>query len=317
MKEDKYSTLQFQLKLLSLIPKNKRISSKELQERLQEAGYKRDLRSIQRHLATLCEQFEQHLDCDGNKPAGYKWKEQSCGLSLPMLNEQQSLVLMLAKNHLSALLPSNIMSIMEPFFVQAERNLIYDNKYTEGHQWLEKTCIVPTSQPLIPAEIAPEIFKSVSLALYRNKWLSIAYRNQKGKEHSARVMPLALAQQGASSYLVVQYENGSILHLALHRILSAEISTMSFERPQTFNLKEYISEGHFGFGDGKKIKLTFSIAKWAGFHLTETPLSKDQITLEEDDKHYRFQATLVDTEMLNWWLAKFGDEIWDIEKIGA
>ncbi|MBN6709969.1 WYL domain-containing protein [Haemophilus haemoglobinophilus] len=315
MKEDKYSTLQFQLKLLSLIPKNKRISSKELQERLQEAGYKRDLRSIQRHLAALCEQFEQHLDCDGNKPAGYKWKEQSCGLSLPMLNEQQSLVLMLAKNHLSALLPSNIMSIMEPFFVQAERNLIYDNKYTEGHQWLEKTCIVPTSQPLIPAEIAPEIFKSVSLALYRNKWLSIGYRNQKGKEHSARVMPLALAQQGASSYLVVQYENGSILHLALHRILSAEISTMSFERPQAFNLKEYISEGHFGFGDGKKIKLTFSITKWAGFHLTETPLSKDQIILEEDDKHYRFQATLVDTEMLNWWLAKFGDEIWDIEKI--
>ena len=62
------------------------------------------------------------------------------------------------------------------------------------------------------------------------------------------------------------------------------------------------------------MKLTFSITRWAGFHLTETPLSKDQITLEESEKHYRFQATVADTDMLEWWIRRFGEEIWDIEK---
>jgi hypothetical protein len=37
--------------------------------------------------------------------------------------------------------------------------------------------------------------------------------------------------------------------------------------------------------------------------------------LEESDEHYRFQVTVLQTDMLEWWLRKFGDDIWDIVKI--
>jgi hypothetical protein len=43
-------------------------------------------------------------------------------------------------------------------------------------------------------------------------------------------------------------------------------------------------------------------------------LSLDQVILEKTDEHYRFQATLHESEMLDWWIASFKDNIWDVEK---
>ena len=41
-----------------------------------------------------------------------------------------------------------------------------------------------------------------------------------------------LFSQGPSSYVVAEYEHGDILHLALHRLLEVNVSTMQFERPK-------------------------------------------------------------------------------------
>lgn len=155
----------------------------------------------------------------------------------------------------------------------------------------------------------------MSQALFQNKLIHIEYQNQFGKKHSATIMPLAIAQQGASIYLVCRYDGYDDNRLlALHRIRKAEISTFTFERPKDFNLQAYQNDGHLGFGGGEKVRLTFSISRSAGFHLTETPLSKDQKILEESDEHYRFQATVANNDMLKWWIRKFGEDIWDIEK---
>ncbi|MGC7559470.1 helix-turn-helix transcriptional regulator [Pasteurella sp. PK-2025] len=314
MKDDKLNTLQFQLELLRLIPKSRRIGSKELQEKLRDSGYERDLRSIQRHLASLYEQFRYDLDCDGKKPAGYKWKENSSGLNLPLLNEQQSLVLMLARDQLKTLLPANIMKSMEPFFEQAKRNLLEDDAKKAGSEWLGKVAIAPTSQPLRPAKINQAFFAKISTALYQNKMLNIRYKNPQGKQHSAQIKPLALVQQGPSCYLVAQYEDGNIFHLALHRFMEVEASTFTFQRPKEFNLKKYMDEARFGFGMGKKIRLTFHIDRLQGFYLLETPLSDDQTILEQQDDYYVIQATVVESAMLDGWLASYGEEIWQVKK---
>ena len=105
-----------------------------------------------------------------------------------------------------------------------------------------------------------------------------------------------------------------IRHLAVNRIKSAKISTFDFNRPDDFDLQAYIQKGHFGMGDGGQVRLSFCIGKNQGFHLTETPLSTDQI-IQEYDSHYHIEATVNDTEMLDWWLAKFGDDVWEIQKV--
>lgn len=307
-------TTLLQLEILRRIPKLPgKIDAKSLHEDLTDAGFERDLRSIQRTLKTLCEHFE--IECDErSKPFGYSWKLNAKGLDLPILNEQQSLLLKLAEQQLKYLLPANIMSYMKPFFEQADR-LVSGSKDKPEYQWLNKVCVTPTSLPLIPAQVKDDIFAAVSQALFQNRLLHIEYQNPKGKKHAATIMPLAIATQGATIYLVCRYEgyNDNRL-LALHRIRKASMSTFTFERPKDFNLKTYQNDGHLGFGNGEKIRLSFSIQHDAGFHLTETPLSKDQKILEENDEYYRIQATVAQNDMLEWWLLKFGEDIWDITR---
>lgn len=311
-----------QLEILRMIPKlPDSIEARIILKKLTESGFNRDLRSIQRTLQTLCQHFDD-LECnDDNKPYTYYWKERSVGFALPVLNEQQSLLLKLAEQQLKYLLPANIMSSMKPFFDQADRMVSgksHNGKEKPTHQWLDKVCVTPTSLPLIPAKVKEDIFSAVSQALYQNKLLKIEYQNPSGKKYPATIMPLAIAQQGASIYLICRFDGFSDTRmLAMHRIRKAEMSTFSFERPKDFNLQTYQEEGHLGFAsyhDIRKIRLTFSITKWAGFHLTETPISKDQKILEESDEYYRFQATISENDMLEWWILKFGEDIWDIER---
>ena len=94
---------------------------------------------------------------------------------------------------------------------------------------------------------------------------------------------------------------------------SAEVSTMGFDRPPEFDLKKYDDDGRFGFGEGERVRLTFRIQKPNGFHLLESPLSKDQKVKELDDE-YEITATVVDTGQLNWWLRGFGGAVRGVEK---
>ena len=303
------------IELLRLIPRHGKTTAAELQQRLADIGFERDVRTIQRHLETLSTHFDD-LECDmGSKPYGYRWKSHSHGLNLPILNEQESLLLMLAKEHLARLLPVQLLSFMQPFFEQAHRKLVLDAAGKPERAWLEKIGVAPTSQPLLPPKLADGVLEAVSSALFHDRKLDLVYRNQDGFMKDYRVWPMALVQQGSVLYLVVYFEGHTDLrHLALHRILEAEASQFRFERPQGFDLKRYIEQASFGFGSGHSIRLRFSIRRGAGLHLTETPLSADQQILEESKQHYRFQATVIDSEMLVWWLRKFGDDVWDIEQ---
>ncbi len=88
---------------------------------------------------------------------------------------------------------------------------------------------------------------------------------------------------------------------------------MGFERPQEFDLKKYDDDRRFGFGEGERIRLSFRIDKPYGFHLLESPLSRDQQVREMNDE-YEITATVVDTEQLNWWLRGFGGAVRNVLK---
>ena len=89
---------------------------------------------------------------------------------------------------------------------------------------------------------------------------------------------------------------------------SPRASTLTFERPKDFDLKQYDDDGHFGYGDGQHVRLSFHIEKEAGLHLLESPLSADQQVMELEDA-YEITATVVDSAMLEWWLRGFGEVV--------
>ncbi len=310
---DNQETLVFALELLRRIPRKSKVTAKELQVQLQGAGLKKNLRTVQRQLKMLNERFD--IECDDReKPYGYRWKEQAEGFSVPRLSLQDSLLLTLAEQYLRKILPARLMKSMKGFFTQARYELEYHSGRHPEQEWLSKVRIVDTTQPLLPPKIKPDVLEAVSNALYENKWLKLKYENADGKRGNYRVMPLGLAQQGPRLYLVCRFQDfDNERSLALHRIISAEVSTMSFDRPSEFDLKKYDDDGRFGFGEGERIRLTFRIAKPNGLHLLESPLSKDQQVTELDEE-YEITATVVDTEQLNWWLRGFGDTVKDVEK---
>ena len=306
-------TLVFALELLRRIPRQGKVTAGKLHSQLQEAGFNKGLRTVQRQLKYLSEHFD--IECDDReKPYGYRWKEQSEGFCVPRLSLQDSLLLTLAQQYLRSILPARLMHSMEGFFTQAKCELTRSGRKQPEREWLSKVRIVDTTQPLLPPKIRGGVLDAVSNALYENKWLKLNYENADGKRGNYRVMPLGLAQQGPRLYLVCRFQDfDNERSLALHRIISADVSTMSFERPPEFDLKKYDDDGRFGFGEGERIRLTFRIQKPNGFHLLESPLSKDQEVKELDDE-YEITATVVDTEQLNWWLRGFGKAVKNVQK---
>jgi predicted DNA-binding transcriptional regulator YafY len=168
----------------------------------------------------------------------------------------------------------------------------------------------------MPPKIDPAVFDQISNALYGNQWLEVDYKNAAGKQTSTRVMPLGLAQQGPRMYLVCRFDGyDNERCLALHRILSARASTLTFERPKDYDLKQYDDDGRFGYGVGQRVWLSFRIEREAGLHLLESPLSDDQTVVELEDA-YKITATVVDSAMLEWWLRGFGESISEIIHVG-
>lgn len=250
------------------------------------------------------------LDVDTrSKPYGYQWPKEAGGISVPSLTLQESLLLKLAEEHLRNLLPPHLVRSMRGIFNQAKRNLDPAGPAFLEKEWPSKVRVVATTQPLLPPRIAPGVVEAVCEALYRNVLLSVDYRNAAGITSRSRVMPLGLAQQGARLYLVCRYEGfDNERSLALNRMQSATVSTLGFPRPKGFNLRTYDDEGRFGFGEGRKVQLTFRIKKHEGLLLVESPLAADQ-RVREVRGRYEITATVVDTEMLDRWLKGFGDAI--------
>ncbi len=313
-RSDTLETVLLAIELLNRIPRVRKVTASELHAQLKDAGFQRDLRTIQRQLDMLSEHFDIERD-ELCKPYGYRWLERAKALTVPNLTPQESLLLGLAEEHLKHLLPARLMRSMDGFFTQARRNLGPDSTSRLERQWPGKVRVVATSQPLLPPKIAAGVFETVSEALYGNRWLQLDYRNAGGKLAKVEVMPLGLAQQGSRMYLVCRYQGfENERSLALHRIQSAEASTLTFERPKDFDLKRYDDDGRFGFGDGRRIRLSFRINRNAGLHLLESPLSLDQQAVELDGGQLEIKATVVDSAMLEWWLRGFGDAVSNIRK---
>ncbi len=308
-RSDTLETVLLAVELLRRIPRGRKVTARDLHLQLKDAGIDRDLRTIQRQLEMLSEHFEIERD-DRSKPYGYRWLEQAKALAVPNLTPQESLLLQLAQEHLKNLLPARLMKSMEGFFNQAKRNLGSESNARLEREWPCKVRVVATSQPLLPPKIVPGVFEVVSEALYSNHWLHLDYRNSGGKRNKIEVMPLGLVQQGPRLYLVCRYRGyDNERNLALHRMLSAEMSTLTFDRPREFDLKKYDDDGRFGFGQGEKVQLTFRIARGAGLHLLESPLASDQQVVDLEDGKLEITATVIDSAMLDWWLRGFGDAV--------
>lgn len=267
-------------------------------------------RTVQRDLNELSVVFPLAVD-DREKPYGWSWQKEAPSFNLPGLTIPESLTLSMAEQHLKQLLPVSMMEQLKPHFEAAHKRLDAEPKPRRGRAWLDKVRIVPSTQPLIPPRVSPEIQTTISEALLNERQIEIQYQKREQKKPvSYRIHPLAMVQRGHILYLycrMFDYDDARIL--AVHRISAVNIMDEAAIYPKGFSLDEKVEAGVWGFGDGGKITIDLLFEPGYGNHLLESPLSKNQKVEELEDGKLQILSTVADTPQLRWWLMGFGEGV--------
>jgi predicted DNA-binding transcriptional regulator YafY len=315
------------IRMLELVPRGrsssgepKGISVREIAEALQRPWRnvefpRQSYRTIQRDLellAAICP----GLECETRGRTYYwYWADAARMFNIPRMATEEAVALDTARSLLQGMLPQSVSDHLAPFFDVADATLGEAQRGRRGARWRDKVRVVVPSQPFLKPRIEHAIFRMVSEALFRDRQLTLVYRNREDdvKQHE-HVNPLGLVYWGERPYLVVMLSGrDKPLYLALHRIERAAIlADFPAQRPATFDLDQYIAEGHFGVRRGDPIKLDVRFRGKRVRQFEEMALSEDQ-ALAYEAGWVRVRATVNDTEQLRWWLLGFGA---DAEVIG-
>ncbi|MBO7172776.1 MAG: WYL domain-containing transcriptional regulator [Burkholderiaceae bacterium] len=302
------------IRILSKLSTHQKRTAKDILESLRADDVEVELRTVQRALKDLTESDFFPIDCDDTSlPYGYRLKSHSPGFRVGRLSPYEALLLQLAREQLRYQMPERLVNSMAGLFEDASYH-IRANRLKPASTWLKKVRVVSTTQPLMPPAVHKGVFTDISEALFENRYLEVWYHNKEKVKKHKTVMPVALVQQGVRLYLVCQFRGyDNYRHLALHRIEKTAVSMETFDYPKDFDLMQYDADGHFGFGEGKKVRLTMEVANSLADDLDETPLAKDQTIVFGEDTSI-VECTIVDSRMLDWWIQSYGDTIKCVEK---
>ncbi len=304
-------TLLRQWHMLRLIPRYpSKATAQVIKRKLASADFEVTERTIQRDLQELSEVFPLTAD-EREKPFGWSWQKDAPSFDLPGLGVSEALTLILVEQHLHDFLPPSALEHLQPYFKAAANALNTAREDGGNKAWLGKVRSVPAAQPLLPPAFDQVVQRNVYEALLRDRQLKLDYR-KKGERGSVEyvVHPLAVVQRGPILYLVCTFfEYTDIRLLALHRVVSAEMTEASSRRPKGFSIDAVIASGIMGFGGEEQIQIEVIFKAEQGAHLYETAISKTQRLEVVEDGRIRLTATVIDTCELRWWLQGFGPNV--------
>lgn len=297
------------LLLLQQIPREPRsISSQQLHERLEDAGYPVSLRTVQRDLVSLSSHFPLVQSTPtGRGKTGVAWafSKGSQHLAFPSMDAVTALTVSMAMEHLQSLLPRQVLQYLEPWQLEAEAQLRQHNS-SKYHDWMSKVRVVPQhflQAPQVDAEAVGLIYEAV----LENRKFSATY---KGKPERI-IHPYGLVQQGHTLYLICRFfEFDDVRITALHRYQEVELLDESVRSFPEFDIDDYLDSGamQWVLPDRQRITLKLLVSPWLAAHLEETPLADKQI-LTTDPQHaerYVLEAQVLDGMQLRRWLLSQG-----------
>ena len=302
--------------MLRFIPKYPaKRTVKEIQYHLDSRDFSVSVRTIERDLVKLSNHFG--LTCDDrNKPHGWSFLDGSRGIELAYMDRVEALSLQMAEKYLKDLLPHNNYERIDNLFRQANSTL-EESPDSNLINWGKKVRISHNAQRLIAPEVDKTIQDIVYQSILNEKKLRIDYKKTNAKKSEKRVInPLGLVLQGVVYRVICTMSPDFEItrHLPLHRFKGAEELDEMIEVPVGFDIDHFINEeGGLGFPKStKKEKVKLLFKEWSGYHLTETPLSENQITKKVGDK-LLLEASVLLTDQLRWWILGFADDVEVIE----
>lgn len=297
------------LLLLQQIPREPRyISSQQLYERLDDAGYTVSLRTVQRDLVKLSSHFPLvQSDATGRGKTGVAWafSKDSQHMAFPGMDAVTALTVSMAFEHLKPLLPRQVLQYLQPWQQEAEEQLHKLNS-SKFQGWMDKVRIAPQhflQAPQVDAEAVALIYE----ALLENRQFMATY-----KDKAERIIhPYGLVQQGHTLYLLCRfYQFDDVRITALHRYQSVELLDEPVRPFPEFNIDDYLDGGAMQWllAEPQHLKLNLRIIPWLARHLEETPLADQQsVTIDpHNPDRYLLVAEVSDGMQLRRWLLSQG-----------
>lgn len=307
-------TLVRQWAMLQLIPKSpQKISTPDIVSKLKRDRFEVTERTVQRDLAYLADIFPLVADTR-NKPYGWQWPRDAQLASLPGMDPRTAMTLKLVEKFLVGILPKQALADFQPYLKQAG-NVLKELGKSPYAKWSDIVAIVPRGQALLPAPVNAGVIDTVYEALFEGRRFKADYHHLPSdtKKKYDSINPLGLIFRDGVIYLVCTFYNyPHICQLALHRLTKADLLDEPVTPINGFDLEQYIRAEHamdFPLDGGKEIMLEVLFDEPAGYHLMETPLSKNQTIEKTNDGRLRVTATVTETAQLHWWLLGFGAQV--------
>jgi predicted DNA-binding transcriptional regulator YafY len=300
-----------QLKLLEYLPRQPRkVSPQDIKESLMQSGFEVSIRTVQRDLKTLSAILPLISD-ERDKPYGWSWHKDATGLN-PAMDPIEALTFSLAEEYLEPIMPGKSFKRMKVFFERAN-NVLKEMDKSSIKKWRDNVRVIPQWQTLMAPSINDKAEAAIYEALLKGQQLEVKYlKRGEVKAGKRTINPLGIVLQGVVHRLIctMAEDPESPRHLPIHRFKSAEWNGKNALPPKGFNLDSFIESQNIGFLISKKpLNLEAIFEPMAGFHLTETPISKNQMLKQLEDGRYMLKAKLPDTSQLRWWLLGFGSQV--------
>lgn len=299
-----------QITILMLLPRSPRsLSTGEVYRQIKDKGFEITAKTVERDMILLERLFALECNTD-SKP--FRWSIPKGKLiDTPGLSMEMALSLHILERHSQSYLPKSLLGYLAPYFNRANDilNLTAINKLS---QWRDKIHVVHDwlsfCAPVLDEGIANTIYEAV----IKEKQITAKYQ-PRGKEVKSYLLnPLGLVFRGQLTYvLCTAGSHETILHFLLNRFTEAALTEANISpESRKMDLAAYIDQGALGnFRSPNKICLKIRIKRIKGQHLRETPLSDDQIIVDDIDDSFLLTATVADSHHLVWWLMSMGDKV--------
>jgi predicted DNA-binding transcriptional regulator YafY len=302
----KRDELTWQFDLLRLLPTDPPGASyEEIYAELQDLGFDKTLRTVQRTLPAL---VDLGLVCDtSDKVHRWRWPAHFRGIERYVMPTAEAVSLRLIEQIVSPLLPESLRVTLDDRFDKARIKLDSLRRMNNRRiDWGEKIAAIPGNFTLRPPAIAPEILQTVQEALLDDSELNVDYQSLEDPHPRARRLhPRALIQSGSVTYLVATRPDSAEdpdepIQYRLDRIHKAITTNRRVSR-SSFDLKQYLADDKDKVGTREIIHLELWVSDRLAKILKATAISDDQ-QLTAAGNGAIVTATVRNTLRLQQWL---------------
>lgn len=294
--------------ILQNIPRYPRkITTRELLERVREQGIASNMRAIQRDLEFMSGTGLFAIGADtSSKPTGWYWLKDSAELNTKVMDINTAIAFELMRLSVDDLLPPSTRKHIEPYFALATELLKGRNNW---HRKIAYTKRPITQLPDISGHDRDLLFEAIDKGVCISAKIGHLTENQVSYKLAEVIHPLGLMVTEQRTYLVFTlFQGKKIFSTPLHRILDVTLLQQEILPPKNFDLEYYVNSDPLNRCYERSITLLMEVSNAIANYLHENPLGSQQDIVTIDRNRYRVTTVVDDTNQLRTTLRGFGND---------